>query len=133
MSHSHPTDGAESGRRLAASIALTLAFVLGEAVAGYVSHSLALISDAGHNFADALALFLSWYALRMARRPADARRTYGYHRAGILAALVNAVSLVLIALYIFWEAAPTRLTREGATRSRSACCVTSTSARRSSI
>ncbi len=103
MSHSHATDGAESGRRLAMSTVLTLVFVLGEAVAGYFSHSLALLSDAGHNFADALALILSWYALRMARRPADAKQTFGYHRVGILAALVNAVSLVVIALYIFWE------------------------------
>lgn len=85
------------------SIVLTLGFVLGEAVAGYLAHSLALLSDAGHNLADALALALSWYALRMARRPADARQTYGYHRVGILAALVNAVSLVVITLYIFWE------------------------------
>jgi len=78
--------------------------VLAEAVAGFAGHSLALLSDAGHNFADALALMLSWYAFRVAQRPADARRTYGYHRVGILAALVNAVTLVLLALLIFWEA-----------------------------
>src|SRR4029453_13634711 len=81
------------------------AFVLGEAIAGVLSHSLALISDAGHNFADALALLFSWYAIWMAQRPSCASRTYGYHRVGILAALVNAVSLVVIALLIFWEAA----------------------------
>lgn len=104
MPHGHSTAGDESGRRLGLSIALTLAFVAGEAVSGYFARSLALLSDAGHNFADALALILSWYALRMARRPADAGQTYGYHRVGILAALANAVSLVLIALFIFWEA-----------------------------
>jgi cobalt-zinc-cadmium efflux system protein len=92
------------GRRLGLAVVLTLAFVAGEAVAGAFANSLALLSDAGHNFADALALLLSWYALRLARRPADPRRTYGYHRAGILAALLNAVSLVVIALLIFWEA-----------------------------
>ena len=79
--------------------------MVGEGVAGYFANSLALLSDAGHNFADALALVFSWYALRMARRPADARRTFGYHRVGVLAALVNAVSLVVLALLIFWEAA----------------------------
>jgi cobalt-zinc-cadmium efflux system protein len=90
---------------MALSVALTLAFVAGEAAAGYFAHSLALLSDAGHNLADALALVLSWYALRAARRPPDARRTFGQHRVGILAALINAVSLVVIALFIFWEAA----------------------------
>jgi cobalt-zinc-cadmium efflux system protein len=86
------------------SIALTVLFVVGEAVTGYLSNSLALLSDAGHNFADALALIFSWYALRAAKWPADAKRTFGYHRIGILAAVVNAFSLVLIALFIFWEA-----------------------------
>jgi cobalt-zinc-cadmium efflux system protein len=90
---------------MALSVALTMAFVVGEAVAGYLAHSLALLSDAGHNLADALALVLTWYALRVSRRPADARRTFGNHRMGILAALINAVSLVVIALFIFWEAA----------------------------
>ncbi len=91
-------------RYIGVSIALTVLFVVGEAAAGYLSNSLALLSDAGHNFADALALIFSWYAVRAAQWPADAKRTYGYHRIGILAAVVNAVSLVLIALFIFWEA-----------------------------
>lgn len=104
MAHSHSHAEGLTGRRLAWSVVLTLAFVLGEAVAGVLSHSLALLSDAGHNFADALALILSGYALWIARKPADAERTYGYHRVGILTALVNAVSLVVIALLIFWEA-----------------------------
>jgi cobalt-zinc-cadmium efflux system protein len=103
--HHHGAAGAVTGRRLALSIALTLTFVLGEAAAGLWARSLALLSDAGHNFADALALVFSWWALRIARRPAHARLTFGYHRAGILAALVNALSLVVIALSIFWEAA----------------------------
>lgn len=102
MAHAH--GGAVTGRYLGVSIVLTFLFVAGEALAGYWSNSLALLSDAGHNLADALALILSWYAVRAGRRPADARRTFGYHRVGILAALVNAVSLVLIALFIFWEA-----------------------------
>ena len=86
------------------SIFLTLVFVAGEATAGYFAHSLALLSDAGHNFADALALVFSWYGIWIARKPSTPKRTFGYHRVGILAALVNAVSLVVIALLIFWEA-----------------------------
>jgi cobalt-zinc-cadmium efflux system protein len=104
MPHAHSHGGTDTVRRVGLSVLLTLAFVLGEGIAGYLSHSLALISDAGHNLADALALIFSWYALRVARRPANQRRTFGYHRVGILAALVNAVSLVVIAGFIFWEA-----------------------------
>ncbi len=102
MAHDH--GGPVTGNRLVLSVVLTLAFTLGEALAGYFSNSLALWSDAGHNLADALALVLSWYAVRMGRKPADERRTYGYHRVAILTALVNAVSLVAIALFIFREA-----------------------------
>ena len=104
MAHDHAVHAPVTGRKLGLSIALTLGFVAAEAVAGYFAHSLALMSDAGHNFADALALILSWYAIRVARRPADEGRTYGYLRVGILAALVNAVSLVVLALVIVWEA-----------------------------
>jgi len=93
-----------TGRRLALSIIVTFAFVLAEGITGFVSHSLALMSDAGHNLADTLALTLSWYGLWSARRPSTSERTFGYHRVGILAALVNSLSLVLIALLIFWEA-----------------------------
>src|SRR3954452_23769588 len=80
--HQHHDHGpaSQTGRRLALSIALTLTFVLGEAAAGYWARSLALVSDAGHNFADALALVFSWWALWIARRPAHAKLTFGYHR-----------------------------------------------------
>ena len=64
---------------------------------------MALLADAGHNLADAAALCISWYAIRISRRAASHEKTFGYHRATILAALVNAVSLVLIALAIFYE------------------------------
>ena len=90
---------------MALSIVITILFVVAEAVVGYSSGSLALLSDAGHNFADALNLVLSWYAIWIAQKPSTAQRTFGYHRVGILAALVNSVSLVVIALLIFWEAA----------------------------
>lgn len=104
MPHAHSHGGGDTLQRVGLSILLTFGFVIGEGVAAYFSHSLALLSDAGHNLADALALILSWYALRIARKPSDSRRTFGYHRVGILAALVNAVSLVGIAGFIFWEA-----------------------------
>jgi cobalt-zinc-cadmium efflux system protein len=93
------------GRKLRAALVLTLVFVVGEAVAAYFAQSLALFSDACHNFADAAALGFSWYAVWIAQKPSHTGMTYGYHRVGILAALVNAVSLVVIALFIFWEAA----------------------------
>jgi cobalt-zinc-cadmium efflux system protein len=95
--------GAEAGKMRLALFA-TIAFVLCEAVAAWFAHSLALLSDAGHNFADAVAVGFSWYALWIAQKPAHTGMTYGYHRVGILAALVNAVSLVVISLLIFWEA-----------------------------
>jgi cobalt-zinc-cadmium efflux system protein len=88
---------------MTAAVALTLAFVIGEAIAGLFAHSLALLSDAGHNFADAAALAFTAYALWIARKPAHENMTFGYHRVGILAALVNAVSLVVIALIIIYE------------------------------
>jgi cobalt-zinc-cadmium efflux system protein len=105
MAHGHHHANTATGRRLALSMAITFAFVVAEAITGYLSHSLALVSDAGHNFADALALFFAWYGVWIARKPSTQRHTFGYHRVGILAALVNAVSLVVIALLIFWEAA----------------------------
>jgi cobalt-zinc-cadmium efflux system protein len=100
--HDHGTT--LTGRRLVLSILITVIFVLAEGITGYLSHSLALMSDAGHNFADALALIFSWYGLWVALKPSTAQRTFGYHRVGILAALVNSVSLIVIALLIFWEA-----------------------------
>ncbi len=104
MPHSHAHGAEASGPRLGLSIALTLAFTVGEAVAGYFAHSLALMSDAGHNLTDAMALILSWYAIRAARRPATSERTFGSHRVGILAALANALTLVAIGAVIIWEA-----------------------------
>ena len=90
--------------KLRLSLILTLVFVGVETVAGIGAHSLALLSDAGHNFTDAFALLLSWYALRVARKPATAGKTYGYHRVGILTALFNAITLLVIAVLICVEA-----------------------------
>jgi cobalt-zinc-cadmium efflux system protein len=86
------------------AVAITLGFVTLEAAAGWIGHSLALLSDAGHNLADVATLGLSWYALAAARKPPHHRMTYGYHRVGVIAALVNGLSLVGVAGWIVWEA-----------------------------
>ena len=91
-------------RRLALSLIITLLFVFVEIAAGVFANSLALLTDAAHNFTDVLALGLSWWALRLTSQPANQEKTYGYHRAGILAALANSTTLVVIALGIFYEA-----------------------------
>jgi cobalt-zinc-cadmium efflux system protein len=87
------------------AVTLTALFVLGEAIAGWRGHSLAILSDAGHNLADAVALGFSWYAMWIAAKPSHHGMTFGYHRVGVFAALVNAASLVVIACVIGWEAA----------------------------
>jgi cobalt-zinc-cadmium efflux system protein len=99
---------------MGAAVALTLLFVVVEAVSGWFAHSLALLSDAGHNLADAAALGFSWYALWIASKPSHQGMTFGYHRVGIFAALANAVSLVLIAVFIGWEAIARLRKPEGA-------------------
>jgi cobalt-zinc-cadmium efflux system protein len=104
MSGSHAHGEGISSNKMWIATAITFAFCLGEALIGYQSNSLALMADAGHNFADSLALALSAFALWIATKPADNKRTFGYHRVGILAALVNAVGLVVMAIIIFWEA-----------------------------
>jgi cobalt-zinc-cadmium efflux system protein len=92
-----------TGRVLKWSLAATVAFVAVETVAGIEARSLALLSDAGHNFTDALALLLAWFGFYLQCKPADEVKTYGYHRAGVLAAFVNAMTLAVLAAWIFWE------------------------------
>lgn len=86
------------------SVIATFLYVVVTVVAGIRAHSLALLSEAGHNVTDLLALLLSWVAIYVQTRPPSATKTFGYHRAGVLAAFVNALTLVLIAFYIFYEA-----------------------------
>jgi cobalt-zinc-cadmium efflux system protein len=113
--HYHsPATERVSGNTMAVAVAATVAFVMVEALAAWFGHSLALLSDAGHNLADAAALGFSWYAVRMAAKPSHHGMTFGYHRIGIFAALVNAVSLVFIALAIGWEAVSRMRTPEPA-------------------
>jgi len=89
---------------LKVSLAVTLAYIALLVVAGIRAHSLALLSEAGHNLSDFLALLLSLVAVYLQSRPASPTKTYGYHRAGVLAALVNATSLVAVSFFIFYEA-----------------------------
>jgi cobalt-zinc-cadmium efflux system protein len=91
-------------RRLALSLGITLVLVMVEMFAGVFANSLALLTDGAHNLTDALALGLTWWALWITTKPANSGKTYGYHRAGILVALVNSTTLALIALGIFYEA-----------------------------
>ena len=97
-SHTHAT-----GSVLRWSTVVTVVFVVIELVAGIRAHSLALISDAGHNFTDALALLLAWFGLYLESKPADETKTYGYHRGGVLAAFVNALTLIALSLFILFE------------------------------
>jgi len=97
--HSHAT-----GKVLRYSVIATLGYVILTIGAGIRAHSLALLSEAGHNVTDLLALLLSWVAVFVQLRPPNATKTFGYHRAGVLAAFLNALTLVLVALYIFYEA-----------------------------
>lgn len=104
-SHSHLGEIAgKTTTRLALSLGLTLLFVGIEAAAGFLSNSLVLLTDAAHNLTDVLALGISWYAMHLTAQPANSRQTFGYHRAGILAALINSTTLVVISLGIFYEA-----------------------------
>src|SRR5438270_11568889 len=100
--HQHTHSMAKQSLRLA--FFLTLLILGAELTGGFMGNSLALLSDAGHVVTDIFALGLAWFATVQAERPANARKTFGYHRVGILAALVNAVTLIVIALVISWEA-----------------------------
>ena len=100
--HSHHHHGA-TGKLLGWSLAATSAFVIVEVVGGLKAHSLALLSDAGHNFTDAGALLLAWVGFYLQNKPADESRTYGYHRAGVLSAFVNALTLLVLSAWIFYE------------------------------
>ena len=99
---SHQTSG--SSRPLKFALVIVLGIMIIEVVGGILSNSLALLGDAGHMLVDALALGLSLFALTLARRPATRSKTFGYHRAEIMAALINGTILVLVSIFIFYEA-----------------------------
>lgn len=102
QSHHHEHHGTRTV--LGWSLLATGLFVLLELWMGYAAHSLALLSDAGHNFTDALALLLALFGVWLQAKPADDRKTYGYHRGGVLAAFVNALTLLVLAVWLLWEA-----------------------------
>jgi len=103
-SHDHHSSANANQRRLLIALAITSLMALVELVGGLLSNSLALLGDAGHMFTDTLALGLSVVALSLAKRPASQTRTYGFHRAEVLAALANGTILVLICGFLFYEA-----------------------------
>ncbi len=102
--HSHVPAEIRHEKPLWIAFALTLLFLLVEVVGGLLSNSLALLSDAAHMMTDVLALGISLFAVRMSRRPADARRTYGYARMEAIGAMVNGGLLFVVAGFILWEA-----------------------------
>ncbi len=106
MHHHHPAPDAidQAGRALGIGIALNLGFVILEAIAGVLGHSMALLADAAHNLGDVLGLVLAWGANRLTRRIASHQFSYGLGSSTMLAALVNGTTLVLVSLWILWEA-----------------------------
>src|SRR5450631_190745 len=102
--HGHVHGAGGPTRVLKISLGVTLAYIVLLVISGIRAHSLALLSEAGHNLSDFLALLLSLFAVFMQSRPPSATKTYGYHRAGVLAAMVNALSLVVVSFFIFYEA-----------------------------
>jgi len=102
--HHHHDIEAMGDRRLIVAIAINMLLTLAQVVGGIISGSLALIADALHNFSDAAALLIAWVARRIGRQPADRFKTFGYKRAEVIAALINLVTLVLVGLYLIYEA-----------------------------
>ena len=103
-SHNHSHSSETSGWRLAVTIMLNFIITIAEIIGGLISGSLSLISDALHNFSDGIAVIISYIAIRLNRRPKDAKFTFGYKRAEIIAAVFNASVLIGISLYLFFEA-----------------------------
>lgn len=100
----HQAERLAGSRSLKLALSIILVILIAEVIGGILSNSLALLSDAGHMLVDALALGLSLFAMTLARRPATPTKTYGYHRVEIMAALANGTTLVVVSLYIFYEA-----------------------------
>ena len=97
-------NGRVDRRPLAVALAITSVVLLVEVVGGLLTNSLALLADAGHMATDAAALALALFAAWLARRPATAARSFGFLRAEVLTALVNAAALIVVSVFIFWEA-----------------------------
>ncbi len=102
--HTHSHAPANYGQAFAIGVVLNLGFVIAEFFYGRLSHSLALVADAGHNLGDVLSLLLAWGAMLLSKRLPSERRTYGFRRSSILASLVNAVVLLVTVGAVAWEA-----------------------------
>ncbi len=102
--HGHVHLHAGTGRNLAIAAGITFFIMLAEIVAGYLTNSLALLSDAGHMFVDVFSLMLSLFAFNYARKPATKNNTFGFYRIEILSALFNGFSLVILSFFILYEA-----------------------------
>lgn len=103
--HHHHVDPEAGDRRVVAAIAVNIGLTVAQIVGGILSGSLALIADALHNFSDAISLIIAFGARKIARRPRDAEMTFGYGRVEVVAALINYTTLIVIGLYLLYEAA----------------------------
>ncbi len=103
--HHHHIDPEDGDRRVALAVVVNLGLTIAQVIGGILSGSLALIADALHNFSDAISLIIAFGARKIARRPADAGMTFGYGRAEVVAALINYTTLIVIGLYLLYEAA----------------------------
>ena len=102
MGHHHHHE--VSGYRLGITIVLNVLITVGQLIGGVISGSVALLTDAAHNFSDVLSLVISFIANRIARKKPTLKQTFGYRRSEILAAFVNSVTLIIIAFIIIYEA-----------------------------
>lgn len=104
MSHQHNHSHQQKDKNLIISIFLNLLITISQVIGGIISGSLALLSDALHNFSDVLALAFSWYASKLSKKEASLNQTFGYKRAELIAAFVNAITLIVVALFLIYEA-----------------------------
>ncbi|MCF6346192.1 MAG: cation diffusion facilitator family transporter [Thiomicrorhabdus sp.] len=106
MAHDHHHHNVEEmdDRKLGWAIAINMLLTLAQIIGGVLSGSLALIADALHNFSDAASLWIAWIARKIGRKPADHFKTFGYKRAEVIATLINLITLVIVGLYLIYEA-----------------------------
>ncbi|MEC7763504.1 MAG: cation diffusion facilitator family transporter [Pseudomonadota bacterium] len=102
--HHHHVDPDSGDRAVAAAVGVNVALTVAEIIGGILSGSVALIADAVHNLSDAASLAIAWFARRIGRKPTDATMTFGYKRAELVAALINLTTLIVIGIYLIYEA-----------------------------
>lgn len=104
MAHNHQHGTIQVGSKLRLGVSFSLAILVAEVIGGILTNSVALLADAGHVLTDVIALALSWYGVAQAQRPATRRMTFGYHRIGVLIAVLNASTIIAVAAFILYEA-----------------------------